>query len=129
MSSSNHCHQIVRALYFFIYVVNSLQLTQVNVITPSNASIVPEYIIPNVRYLVQDPEVSVRAMYAQCIAPLAQTADRYLEMGQALKAHGVSPGINGDRQEYEEMHFEASHMNTLCFSPYLRLVDRYRTMS
>ncbi|KIK42693.1 hypothetical protein CY34DRAFT_68042, partial [Suillus luteus UH-Slu-Lm8-n1] len=49
-------------------------LTQVNVITPSNASIVPEYIIPNVRYLVQDPEVSVRAMYAQCIAPLAQTA-------------------------------------------------------
>ncbi|KAG2366341.1 hypothetical protein BDR07DRAFT_1606901 [Suillus spraguei] len=84
-------------------------LTQVNVITPSNASIVPEYIIPNVRYLVQDPEVSVRAMYAQCIAPLAQTADRYLEMGQALKAHGVSPGINGDRQEYEEMHFEVSY--------------------
>ncbi|KAG1737490.1 uncharacterized protein EDB91DRAFT_1140136 [Suillus paluster] len=84
-------------------------LTQVNVITPSNASIFPEYIIPNVRYLVQDPEVSVRAMYAQCIAPLAQTADRYLEMGQALKAHGVSPGINGDRQEYEETHFEVSY--------------------
>jgi len=87
----------------------------VNVITPSNASILPEYIIPNVRYLVQDPEVSVRAMYAQCIAPLAQTADRYLEMGQALKAHGVSPGINGDRQEYEEMHLEASQTNpSLC---------------
>ncbi|OAX43719.1 ARM repeat-containing protein [Rhizopogon vinicolor AM-OR11-026] len=84
-------------------------LTQVNVITPSNASILPEYIIPNVRYLVQDPEVSVRAMYAQCIAPLAQTADRFLEMGQALKAHGVSPGINGDRQEYEEMHLEVSY--------------------
>ncbi|KAG1796904.1 hypothetical protein EV424DRAFT_1352913 [Suillus variegatus] len=99
--NSNHCHQI---------------LTQVNVITPSNASIVPEYIILN-----------VRAMYAQCIAPLAQTADRYLEMGQALKAYGGSPGINGDRQEYEEMHFEASHMNTLCFSPYLRLVDSQRT--
>lgn len=109
--------------------VDSLQLTQVNVITPSNASIVPEYIIPNVRYLVQDPEVSVRAMYAQCIAPLAQTADRYLEMGQALKAHGVSPGINGDRQEYEEMHFEASYTNTLCFAPHLSLADRYRTTS
>ncbi|KAG2073960.1 hypothetical protein BDR04DRAFT_1179492 [Suillus decipiens] len=99
-------------------------LTQVNVITPSNASIVPEYIIPNVRYLVQDPEVSVRAMYAQCIAPLAQTADRYLEMGQALKAHGVSPGINGDRQEYEEMHFEANlllsiqeQLSTLLMDP------------
>jgi phosphoinositide-3-kinase regulatory subunit 4 len=49
-------------------------------------------------------------------------------MGQALKAHGVSPGINGDRQEYEEMHFEASHTN-LCFASYLNFVNRYRTMS
>jgi phosphoinositide-3-kinase regulatory subunit 4 len=78
----------------------------VTVITPSNASIFPEYVIPNVRYLVQDPEVSVRATYAQCVAPLAETALRYLEMGQALKAHGVAPGLNGDRQEYDEANFE-----------------------
>jgi hypothetical protein len=35
-------------------------------ITPSNASIFPEYIIPNIKHLVQDPEVSVRCTYAQC---------------------------------------------------------------
>lgn len=75
-------------------------------ITPSNVSIFPEYIIPNVRYLVQDTEVSVRATYVQCIAPLADTALRYLEMGQTLKAHGVALGVNNDRQEYDEVHFE-----------------------
>lgn len=79
---------------------------RVTVITPSNVSIFPEYIIPNVRYLVQDTEITVRATYAQCIAPLADTALRYLEMGQTLKAHGVAPGVNNDRQEYDEVHFE-----------------------
>ena len=59
------------------------------VITPSNASIFPEYIIPNIQTLVLDAEVSVRCTYAQCIVPLAETAVRYLEMGQALKAHGT----------------------------------------
>ena len=59
------------------------------VITPSNASIFPEYIIPNIQTLVLDAEVSVRCTYAQCIVPLAETAVRYLEMGQALKAHGA----------------------------------------
>ena len=61
----------------------------VTVITPSNASIFPEYIIPNIQTLVLDAEVSVRCTYAQCIVPLAETAVRYLEMGQALKAHGT----------------------------------------
>lgn len=88
-------------------------LMKVSVITPSNASIFPEYIIPNIRYLVQDPEVFVRATYAQCISPLAETALRYLEMGQALKAHGVTPGFDNERREYDEMHFEVSYDTSL----------------
>ncbi|KAF9023922.1 ARM repeat-containing protein [Hymenopellis radicata] len=83
-------------------------LMMVTVITPSNAAIFPEYIIPNVQYLVQDPEVSVRAMYAQCIAQLANTAMRYLEMGQALKAHGTFK-LSTEAQEYENAHFEVSY--------------------
>jgi phosphoinositide-3-kinase regulatory subunit 4 len=81
------------------------QLTLISVITPSNATVFPEYIIPNIKHLVQDPEVSVRCTYAQCIVQLADTAVRYLEMGQALKAHGafkLSPEVN----EYKEAHFE-----------------------
>jgi hypothetical protein len=79
----------------------------VNVITPANASIFPEYIIPNIHPLVSDPEVSVRSLYAQCIVHLADVAVRYLEMGQALKAHGTFK-VTADAVEYDEAQFEVS---------------------
>ena len=81
------------------------QLMLVTALTPSNAAIFPEYIIPNVWHLVQDADESVRCMYAQIIVPLADTAVRYLEMGQALKAHGTYK-VSPDAQEYDEAHFE-----------------------
>ncbi|KAA1474364.1 ARM repeat-containing protein [Dentipellis sp. KUC8613] len=83
-------------------------LMLVTVITPSNASVFPEYIIPNIQTLVQDPEVSVRCMYAQCVVPLAETAVRYLEMGQALKAHG-SFKVAAEAVEYDEAQFEVTY--------------------
>lgn len=83
------------------------KLSLVNVIAPANASIFPEYIIPNIHPLVHDPEVSVRSLYAQCIVPLADVAVRYLEMGQALKAHGTFK-VAADTVEYDEAQFEVS---------------------
>ncbi|KAG6834307.1 hypothetical protein H0H93_010579, partial [Arthromyces matolae] len=83
-------------------------LMLVTVVTPSNAAIFPEYIIPNIRHLVQDPEVSVRCTFAQCIVQLADTAVRYLEIGQALKAHGAFK-LAVDTQEYDQSHFEVSY--------------------
>ena len=57
-------------------------------------------------------------MYAQCVVALADTAVRYLEMGQALRAHGaytmgtaVGTGMGHgvtEGQEYDEAQFEAS---------------------
>lgn len=92
-----------------------LQLMLVTVITPSNATIFPEYIIPNIKYLVQDVEVSVRCTYAQCIVQLADTAVRYLEMGQALKAHGTFK-LSADAKEYDETHFEVTtNLHILLF--------------
>jgi phosphoinositide-3-kinase regulatory subunit 4 len=79
----------------------------VTVITPSNAAIFPEYVIPNIKHLVQDPEVSIRCMYAQCVVHLADTSVRYLEMGQALKAHGTHK-LSPNAREYEQAHFEVS---------------------
>ncbi|KAG7095893.1 hypothetical protein E1B28_006581 [Marasmius oreades] len=83
-------------------------LMLVTVITPSNAAIFSEYIIPNIKYLVQDPEVSVRCTYAQCLVQIADTAVRYLEMGQALKAHG-SFKLLAEAQEYDIAHYEVSY--------------------
>lgn len=87
--------------------LNVYQLSLVNVIAPANASIFPEYIIPNIHPLVHDPEVSVRSLYAQSIVPLADVAVRYLEMGQALKAHGTFK-VAADAVEYDEAQFEVS---------------------
>ena len=76
----------------------------VTIITSSNVSIFPEYIIPNIKHLVQDPEVSVlaRCTSAQCIVQLADTAVRYLVMGQALKAHGAFK-LLAEAHEYEKL--------------------------
>lgn len=79
----------------------------VSVITPSNVAIFPEYILPNLKHLVTDPEPSVRCVYAQSIVHLADTAVRYLEMWQALKAHGLYNAA-ADGQEYEQAHLEVS---------------------
>jgi hypothetical protein len=68
----------------------------VNVITPANAGIFPEYIIPNIKHLATDPDVSLRCTYAQCIVPLADASVRYLEMAQAMKAHGAYKFGNTD---------------------------------
>ncbi|CAE6436166.1 unnamed protein product [Rhizoctonia solani] len=85
-------------------------LMLVKVITPSNTSIFPEYIFPNIRHLATDPEESVRCTFAQCIAPLADTASKYLELGQALKMHGTFKlsDIQDTDETAFEMPFEAS---------------------
>lgn len=44
-------------------------------------------------------------MYAQCIVQLADTAVRYLEMGQALKAHGAFQ-LTAEAHEYDAANFE-----------------------
>ncbi|EPQ31567.1 uncharacterized protein PFL1_00900 [Pseudozyma flocculosa PF-1] len=64
-------------------------LLMVRVITPSNASIVPEYIVPNVRHLSLDPSTAVRCVFASCVLPLADTGERFLQMAQAMRAEGV----------------------------------------
>lgn len=43
----------------------------------------------NTKHLATDPDVMVRCMYAQCLVPLTDTSALYLEMSQALKAHGA----------------------------------------
>lgn len=88
----------------------------VTVITPSNAAIFPEYIIPNIQGLVLDPETSVRVLYAQCVVHLAETAVRYLEMAQALKAHGAYK-LAAEPTEYDEAHFEVRHTTTVLDLP------------
>ena len=76
----------------------------VSVITAANASFFPDYILPNIRYMGRDPEILARATYAQCLVPLAETSLHFLELSQAIKAHGVAVSArlkSGDGQEWE----------------------------
>ncbi|KAK9101124.1 hypothetical protein Scep_024554 [Stephania cephalantha] len=57
--------------------------------TPSDAKIFPEYILPMLSMLPDDPEESVRICYAGNISKLALTAYRFLIQSQGLAEAGV----------------------------------------
>ncbi|KAF3398978.1 Serine/threonine-protein kinase ppk19 [Talaromyces pinophilus] len=64
-------------------------LSLVQVVSPVNAYIFPEYIFPRLQPFVPDssfnPSPMVRAAYASCISSLAQSSLRFLDMIQALR--------------------------------------------
>lgn len=75
----------------------------VTTITPSNASVFPEYILPNTRAFSSDPEVLAKMTYAHCIASLAKTSVRFLDMTEAMKTEGT---------------FKLTHLHEFDGSPY-----------
>ncbi|KMQ48454.1 Armadillo-like helical [Trichophyton rubrum] len=65
-------------------------LAMVRVVSPVNAYVVPEYIFPRLQHLIStlpsNPTPIVRAAYASCIASLAQSSLKILDMVQALRS-------------------------------------------
>lgn len=86
-------------------------LDLVGAITPINGNIFPEYILPRLYYLLGRSSVVVRAAYASCISSLAQTASRFLDMGQVLKTTGIMEaedpetenGVSTDTAAYDTL--------------------------
>ncbi len=73
-------------------------LMLVRIVTPSNANIFAEYVMPNIKQLGLDPSTPVRCTFAASIVPLAETAERFLQMAQAMRAEGlfaVESDLNG----------------------------------
>ncbi|CAG8494901.1 36188_t:CDS:10, partial [Racocetra persica] len=83
-------------------------ISAVDTITPSNATIFPEYIMPNLRKFATDPEILVRMTYAQCISTFAETALRFLELTQAKDYLNVA-----DNDAEIERSYEATYDATL----------------
>nr|CAG8541391.1 2408_t:CDS:10 [Entrophospora candida] len=86
-------------------------LFMVENITPSNATIFPEYIMLNLRKFPTDKEVLVRMTYAQHIASLAETALKFLELSQLLKTEETSNSLDNDadfENSYEKTSYDAS---------------------
>lgn len=75
----------------------------VTVISPVNAHVFPEYILPRMQYFLAEPGASlspfVRATYAACLGSLATTASRFLDMVATLRADGSLPTADPETED------------------------------
>jgi phosphoinositide-3-kinase, regulatory subunit 4 len=73
-------------------------LDSVQVVSPINAYIFPEYIFPKLKNFIPpakiEPSALVKATYASCLAPLAEASSRVLDMVQAIRADGRLPALS-----------------------------------
>lgn len=74
----------------------------VSTASPVNAYLFPEYILWRIDAWLDSGKNKlsplVRATYASCLAPLAQTASRFLDVVQALKAEGTIPPVDPEAE-------------------------------
>ncbi|KAJ9358076.1 hypothetical protein DTO027B9_2646 [Paecilomyces variotii] len=72
-------------------------LSTVQILSPINAYLFPEYIFPRLQPFIpttsSSPSPMVRAAYASCIASLAQSSLRFLDMIQALRSDARLPSL------------------------------------
>lgn len=82
-----------------LYAVTQL-LESIQVVSPINAFLLPEYIFVRLRsFLPNDsltPSALVRAAYASCLASLALSSARMLDMVQAIRADGRVPSLSDE---------------------------------
>jgi phosphoinositide-3-kinase regulatory subunit 4 len=78
-------------------------LAMVQVVSPLNAYIFPEYVLPRLESYLPDSATAVsplvRMQYAFCIGTLSTTAARYLDMIQALRADGSLPATDPETED------------------------------
>ncbi|EXJ55414.1 VPS15 protein kinase [Cladophialophora yegresii CBS 114405] len=84
----------------------------IEVVSPINAYIFPEYILPRLKNLAAghsgEPSILVRSAYASCLASLALSAERVLDMVHAIRADGRLPSLREDelppQQSYQALY-------------------------
>lgn len=80
-------------------------LSLVRVVSPVNSFLFTQYIFPRLQAFVLRKEFKhhpiVRATYAACLASLAETASRFLDMMQALRAEGSLPAASKDEEDLD----------------------------
>jgi len=82
-----------------IYALTAI-FEMVQTITPINAYVFPEYVFPKLRQFVvtpnNTPSVLVRSAYASCLASLALSSSRILDMIHAIRADGRLPALRAE---------------------------------
>lgn len=82
-----------------IYALTSI-FEMVQTITPINAYVFPEYVFPKLRQFMltpnNAPSVLVRSAYGSCLASLALSSARILDMIHAIRADGRLPALRAE---------------------------------
>ncbi|KAK5274507.1 Serine/threonine-protein kinase [Exophiala xenobiotica] len=82
-----------------IYAMTAI-FEMIEVVSPINAYIFPEYIFPRMRQFIlgpsTQPSVLVRSAYASCLASLALSSLRILDVVHAIRADGRLPALRED---------------------------------
>ncbi|KIW34168.1 uncharacterized protein PV07_00963 [Cladophialophora immunda] len=82
-----------------IYAMTSI-FEMIEVVSPINAYVFPEYILPRLKHFgfgpSGEPSVLVRSAYASCLASLALSAERVLDMVHAIRADGRLSALRED---------------------------------
>jgi phosphoinositide-3-kinase regulatory subunit 4 len=83
-------------------------LSKVQVVSPINAYVFPEYIFPRLKQFVlsplTSPSVLIRAAYASCLASLARSSAQILDSVQAIKADGRLPSLSDNEWAQESTY-------------------------
>jgi len=78
-------------------------LSLIAVVSPVNAYVFTEYIRPRLQQFTAGPSSKasplVRSTYAQCLATLAHSSSRILDMLQALRADGSLPSVDPEAED------------------------------
>ncbi|KAL8988278.1 MAG: hypothetical protein Q9177_002628 [Variospora cf. flavescens] len=78
-------------------------LALVGVVSPVNANVFTEYLRPRLQNVIENPAVLteplVRATYASCLATLARSSSRILDLVQALRTDGSIPTIDPETED------------------------------
>ncbi|KIW44356.1 uncharacterized protein PV06_05370 [Exophiala oligosperma] len=82
-----------------IYAMTSI-FEMIEVVSPINAYVFPEYIFPRMRQFILNqhtqPSIMIRSAYASCLASLALSSLRILDMVHAIRADGRLPALRED---------------------------------
>ena len=82
--------------------VMTYTLSIVESFPPSDSQIFPQYIFKRVAHLISDPALVARLAFAECIAVLAETAQRFLDISHAVRLYeavgsgGARPSDDAD---------------------------------
>ncbi|KAL3917973.1 MAG: hypothetical protein SGILL_004459, partial [Bacillariaceae sp.] len=63
---------------------------------PSDSKVFPQYIFKRVAHLVTDPSLVVRLSFSKCVAVLAETSHRFLDISHAVRLYEAVGGSGGN---------------------------------